>query len=421
MAPNICTSAASRGMISTPWWSRYIPYHNDCASPFSRTTNPGSLSVRPAIAMPLRRSYTDGPSETQKLYGSSLPPSLRWGAARKHFGAQEQQPPAYTNTAAEPPPPIPDYAPRRTAHTNRDATDGTREFEVRERKRRPYAIRSASRGKAKRLLLQGTPEQDRDNATDPSNRRRTDQSVSEWLEMSKAGDLDTEELAVARIGRKNTDKTGTRTFHYTEDKVRKNSGSDTNSSVVAGAENPDNATDGLHAKHQAQRPEQAQWPDNGRGRSIRSQYSAKSGSPVERTKTHASERSYYSISPQRASGPWYQQRWSARPTERHIMQDAEVHRKSPLSQTIVTELSCDSTQIVEVGPATPSAYQRVRSWGHNYVFPATEQSKLTLKRVVHATYGDFLQDEMHKGTNPSGFIAVPQSCGFEGDTLYHIL
>lgn len=33
------------------------------------------------------RSYPDRPTESQKLYGSDLPPSLRWGAARRYAAA----------------------------------------------------------------------------------------------------------------------------------------------------------------------------------------------------------------------------------------------------------------------------------------------------------------------------------------------
>jgi hypothetical protein len=86
-----------------------------------------------------------------------------------------------------------------------------------------------------------------------------------------------------------------------------------------------------------------------------------------------------------------------------------------MSPTIVTELSRDPLPQVE---SAPSAFQRVRSWRYNQVLPTIEP---TLKRVVHATYGDLLQNETLKGPNPPGFIAVPQSCGSQGDTLYHIL
>ena len=38
----------------------------------------------------VRRSYTDGPTESQKLYGSHLPPPLRWGAARKYASGRDE-------------------------------------------------------------------------------------------------------------------------------------------------------------------------------------------------------------------------------------------------------------------------------------------------------------------------------------------
>jgi hypothetical protein len=43
------------------------------------------------MAMSLRQSHIDGPSESQKLYGSNLPPSLRWGAATHHTTIQNRE------------------------------------------------------------------------------------------------------------------------------------------------------------------------------------------------------------------------------------------------------------------------------------------------------------------------------------------
>jgi hypothetical protein len=134
----------------------------------------------------------------------------------------------------------------------------------------------------------------------------------------------------------------------------------------------------------------------------------------ERMRTDSSERSSSTFAP-RVPILWFSKSWSVRSANGQLKRSHDSIQASPISPTIVTELSRDPLPQVE---SAPSAFQRVRSWRYNQVFPAIEP---TLKRVVHATYGDLLQKETLKGANPPGFIAVPQSCNSRGDTLYHIL
>jgi hypothetical protein len=118
------------------------------------------------------------------------------------------------------------------------------------------------------------------------------------------------------------------------------------------------------------------------------------------------------------STPWFFERWSVRAAKGLSVHDIGSDQTSPLPPAIVTELSCDSQTQVKDASAAPSTLQRVRPWKYNPVPPVLEP---TLKRVLHATYGDLLQNEIYKGHDPAGFIAVPQSCSSQGDTLYHIL
>lgn len=139
-----------------------------------------------------------------------------------------------------------------------------------------------------------------------------------------------------------------------------------------------------------------------------------------RSNSPRSEFSAYSYRTQAplASTPWFFESWNVRAARGLDLQDIGSKQASSASPTIVTELSSASLQHAEAEPAASSAVHRIRSRTFNQSVPSV---KPTLKRVVHATYGDLLQSEALKGANPPGFVAVSQSCGSQGDTLFHIL
>jgi hypothetical protein len=137
----------------------------------------------------------------------------------------------------------------------------------------------------------------------------------------------------------------------------------------------------------------------------------------DRPRSTSSGESYSTWEP-RVAKSWFSKSWSVRSQNRRDMQSIGTYQTSPLPTAIVSELADESQPKPEASSAVPSPFQRVRSWRYNQVLPTIET---TLKRVVHATYGDLLQNEALKGPNPPGFIAVPQSCSSQGDTLYHIL
>lgn len=117
--------------------------------------------------------------------------------------------------------------------------------------------------------------------------------------------------------------------------------------------------------------------------------------------------------------PWFQRSWSVRPKEEQVQRAAVLGHSCPLRPSnVLTNLSSESMQAIGFGPAEHFSQGRIRSWRHD---PSTGADKPLLRRVVHATYGDLLQDGSHGNSDPPGFIAVPKTCDLHGDALYHTL
>lgn len=212
-----------------------------------------------------------------------------------------------------------------------------------------------------------------------------------------------EELAVMRLER----RVRSRSRDRRNAKVPE---SDTDTSVVAGAKGSDDVENGDRIK-----PDTAAEASPTRDTALRRSRS-------NRARSEFSAYSYMTWAT-RVSTPWFSESWNVR-TARGLdagdmwSKQASSAQASSASPTIVTELSSESLPHAEAETAAPSAGHRIRSRRSNQFVPSI---KPTLKRVVHATYGDLLQSEALKGANPPGFVAVPQSCGSQGDTLFHML
>jgi hypothetical protein len=212
--------------------------------------------------MSLRRSYTDGPSESQKLYGSSLPPSLRWGAARKSAPAQEQEtvpqsesnakPQAKTNGHTQV------YRYKKRNKRQNAIEDGSKEtgkdVGMLERSRRPYAIKSAAEDKRRLLLLEDTPVRQKhakSHLDSQDDGEKSSEHVLEWLEKSDTAAADkTEHVATGAQTR------GWRhlQYHATVDDADDDSDHGSRFSVVAGAVEGHGSSDGVHVVHRTRPP-----------------------------------------------------------------------------------------------------------------------------------------------------------------------
>ena len=345
----------------------------------------------------MRRSYTDGPTESQKLYGSHLPPSLRWGAARKYgSGRDDLSRPPRAHPAAFPVAPPLAY---RAAVPNDSLAN--HDFENRHRDIRR------------------------------SNRIQTDLA---------------EELAEMRMERRSRSRSRDR-------RNARLSKSDTDTSVVAGAKDSDDSVsdDGFEPNTAAGASQTwetfscndyDEWSTHPRRPADRKNHSESKDRPPRRERLrrdltdppeylqgYTSHRSRansprtestdsHRTSAPRASTPWFLESWNVRAARGLNAQDIGSKQTSSASPTIVTELSSESIPCIEAEPTATSAAYEIRPWAYGRSVPSI---KPILKRVVHATYGDLLQSEAPKGLNPPGFVAVSQQCGSQGDTLYHIL
>jgi hypothetical protein len=210
--------------------------------------------------MSLRRSYTDGPTESQKLYGSSLPPSLRWGAARKNASAQERETAPKSEFNAKPQAKTTGqtqvYKDKKRNKRQNAAEDGFKEagngFGMLERSRRPYAVKRAAEDKRRLLLLEDIPARQKHA---PSSRDSQDdgekgsEQVLEWLEKSATSAPDkTEHVATEeQIGGSRH-----RQYHATVDDADDDSDRGSHFSVVVGAVEGHGSSDGVHVVHRAQ-------------------------------------------------------------------------------------------------------------------------------------------------------------------------
>jgi hypothetical protein len=389
----------------------------------------------------LRRSYTGGPSESQKLYGSDLPPSLRWGAARKHAGSHRPEA-VYQSDFRSNFPSTPKYG-RRGRSRSRSSPDKLAADSAEERAELRLERRRLSRPRP-RPRLRGRGRGDASSHTNESRGRSSDR---EEYHTSGPGRLEhrvTDGQGIERerrpyaVGGPTKDRAKRLLLRDTLEEVisdeqrdveeelflRRNLRSDTRLSVDAGAERSGYPLNERikHRDYESKKKEPSLSP---RPESPRSAIKVPRQSEDRRRRQSRRDRSRSkssgdsnSTSVPRESKSWFSKSWSVRPQNEHNVQNTGTNQTSQLSTGIVTELADEPQPKLEAAPAVPSPFQRVRSWRYNQVLPTIET---TLQRVVHATYGDLLQNEALKGPNPPGFIAVPQSCSSQGDTLYHIL
>jgi hypothetical protein len=116
--------------------------------------------------------------------------------------------------------------------------------------------------------------------------------------------------------------------------------------------------------------------------------------------------------------PWFKERWSVQPGKVETSQAHGVNHHSSQPTTVVTEMYGESIAPINTENVQTFSRHRVRSWRQNFNIAT---SKPTLKRVVHATYGNLLEGKNYKDSNTPGFVAVPQACRLQGNALYHML
>jgi hypothetical protein len=303
----------------------------------------------------------------------------------------------------------------RLEHGSAPAQD-TKDDETLERKRRPYGAKSLIEFKERPLLLHDAP--GRVGSDEQLDADENLSHVSDWLDRSVSERTDARKHTAAILV---PDASRRRRFHATAGSVKSKSTNDTGLSVEGGAEASDNSSTEDRIKDRQQhprRPAYAFYRKRVRKQATDVLGRSESRSPrryrPELMRSDSSEQSFSTYAP-RVSTLWFSKSWSVRSANGQLKRPHGSIQTSLMSPTIVTELSRDPLPQVE---SAPSAFQRVRSWRYNQILPTIEP---TLKRVIHATYGDLLQNETLKGPNPPGFIAVPQSCDSQGDTLYHIL
>ena len=160
--------------------------------------------------MSRRPSRIDGPSESQKLYGSNLPPSLRWGAAANHSTIQDRE-----------------AVPRNVSYgaSYPEAGPQVRTAQRTERHRRPEHVfyRKRARSRARHGILE----------LEASNRNKPYAGELLFIED------DTSSPPPPRISPGHSRlpaATQTQKFHATVEDIDDDSGSDSAAPVAAGAE-----------------------------------------------------------------------------------------------------------------------------------------------------------------------------------------
>lgn len=119
-----------------------------------------------------------------------------------------------------------------------------------------------------------------------------------------------------------------------------------------------------------------------------------------------------------ASSSWFQWSWSANPDQAHASQDIVSSHLMTHEPTVLIGSPPEATE-QDVGETIqPLSRQRVRYWKNR---PAAWSFEPKLKRVVHATYGDMLEDGLEKYHYSPGYVTVPQSCASRGDALFYML
>lgn len=147
-----------------------------------------------------------------------------------------------------------------------------------------------------------------------------------------------------------------------------------------------------------------------------------SSSVPTRARTNAdSDSSENSDSGSETEGPetWFQKSWRVQPDKSHGSQDITTSQFTKQAPIVQTEIPHKATEQVDSETVQPPSHQRARSWRHNLVVASVEREP-ELKQVVHATYGDILEDGLDKSLYLPGYVALPQSSKLRGDALYHI-
>jgi hypothetical protein len=188
--------------------------------------------------MSQRNPYADGPSQSQKLYGANLPPSLRWGAARKHVEVQDQGPFLLGNPRARSYTGRPEYAFYRKRQ-RREVTTGDKKDYAIIRDERPRSSDRAAEDDTESSLKE-IPQHQQYTGVLPlgnSDDEQGNKGVQKWLEKTMSGKRDVEEGMVLEVHHENTEASGTRRYHATVEDVDEDG--DSHIPVVAGAEDGD--------------------------------------------------------------------------------------------------------------------------------------------------------------------------------------
>lgn len=141
-----------------------------------------------------------------------------------------------------------------------------------------------------------------------------------------------------------------------------------------------------------------------------------------RARTNAeSDNSEDSDSGSEIEGPviWFQKSWSVQPDKSHGSQDITTSHFTKQAPIVQIGIPHRTTEQAESETVQPPSHHRARSWRHNLVV-ASIQPEPELKQVVHATYGDILEDGPDESLYLPGYVALPQSSKLRGDALYHI-
>jgi hypothetical protein len=116
--------------------------------------------------------------------------------------------------------------------------------------------------------------------------------------------------------------------------------------------------------------------------------------------------------------PWFQKCWSVQSDRMPASLDMVSKDTASHTPFLSIHSSLVSADSPKKETAEPSIRQSTMSWRQT---PLVASVKLTLKRVVHSTYGGMLGDKVREDLSPAGFITVSQSCDVHGDAIYHHL
>jgi len=188
--------------------------------------------------MSLRRSYADGPSESQKLYGSNLPPSLRWGATTRQSSDPEE------DEIHQPEPSRPRTASTQV-HKKHDrrrntATSQTKEtgntLGVSERSRRPYASTHTVEAKPGPLMIEYVPDRKRHDKSRLDSQTDEMRVPDHGFSRSKKSEVKTRNGEEQIAAGKPVEASETRAHHATVEDIDDVSNDPLQASATAGAE-----------------------------------------------------------------------------------------------------------------------------------------------------------------------------------------